>query len=134
MGRVLDYKMVDSKIVASQVQELQVISHEIQAEGMTLSQTFQVTTIIEKLSPAWKDFKNYLRHKRQEMSIEDLIIRHHIEENNKGSGKTVTHNSSEAKANFVELGQSSKFKKGNNNGKNTKMGPRKEISQRNKSL
>ena len=74
MGRFLDYKMVDSKTVVSQVQELQVILHEIHVEGMMLSETFQVAAIIEKLPPAWKDFKNYLKHKRKEMSIEDLVI------------------------------------------------------------
>ena len=38
-----------------------------------LSETFQVAAIIEKLPHAWKDFKNYLKHKQKEMSIEDLI-------------------------------------------------------------
>ena len=49
MDSFLDYKMVDSKIVVSQIQELQVILHKIHDEGMMLSETFQVTTIIEKL-------------------------------------------------------------------------------------
>ena len=49
VGRFLDYKMVDSKIVVSQVQELQVILHDIHVEGMMLSETFPVTTIIKKL-------------------------------------------------------------------------------------
>ena len=49
IGRFLDYKMVDSKTVVSQVQELQVILHEIHAEGIMLSKTFQVAAIIEKL-------------------------------------------------------------------------------------
>ena len=49
VDRFLDYRMVDSKTVVSQVQELQVILHEIHVEGMMLSKTFQVTTIIEKL-------------------------------------------------------------------------------------
>ena len=40
-----------------------------------LSETFQVTVVIEKLPPTWIDFKNYLKHKRKEMNIEDLIIR-----------------------------------------------------------
>ncbi|RVW22483.1 hypothetical protein CK203_107222 [Vitis vinifera] len=65
VGRFLDYKMVDSKTVVSQVQELQVILHEIHAEGMMLSETFQVAAVIEKLPPAWKDFKNYLKHKER---------------------------------------------------------------------
>jgi hypothetical protein len=49
VSRFLDYKMLDSKIVISQVQELQLILHEIHAEDMTLSESFQVATIIEKL-------------------------------------------------------------------------------------
>ena len=60
VSRFLDYKMVDSKSVIIQVQEIQLILHEIHAEGMYLSKTFQVAAIIEKLPPAWKDFKNYL--------------------------------------------------------------------------
>ena len=36
VGKFLDYKMLDSKIVISQVQDLQVILHDIHAEGMTL--------------------------------------------------------------------------------------------------
>ncbi|RVW13910.1 Retrovirus-related Pol polyprotein from transposon TNT 1-94 [Vitis vinifera] len=107
VGRFLDYKMVDSKTVVSQVQELQVILHEIHAEGMMLSETFQVAAIIEKLPPAWKDFKNYLKHKRKEMSIEDLIIRLRIEEDNRRSEKKGAHTLNEAKANFVEHGHKS---------------------------
>ena len=40
VGKFLDFKMVDSKTVLSQVQELQVVMHDIHAEGMTLSETF----------------------------------------------------------------------------------------------
>ena len=65
--------MVDSKTMVSQVQELQVILHETHAERMILSETFQVATIIEKLPPTWKDFKNYLKHKIKEMNIENIF-------------------------------------------------------------
>ncbi|WJZ99453.1 hypothetical protein VitviT2T_017897 [Vitis vinifera] len=132
VGRFLDYKMVDSKTVVSQVQELQVILHEIHAEGMMLSETFQVAAIIEKLPPAWKDFKNYLKHKRKEMSIEDLIIRLRIEEDNRRSEKKGAHTLNEAKANFVEHGQSSKAKTNNNKGKGSKLGPKGGISKKSK--
>ena len=106
--------MVDSKTVVSQFQELQVILHEIDVEGMLLSETFQVGAIIEKLSRVWKDFKNYLNHKRKEMSIEDLILRLRIEEDNIRFEKKGAHNPNESKANFVEHGQGSKFMKANN--------------------
>ena len=63
MGCFLDFKMLDSKTVISQVQEFQVILHKIQAERMVLSEDFQVATVIEKLPLGWKDFKNYLKNK-----------------------------------------------------------------------
>ncbi|XP_042432936.1 uncharacterized protein LOC122019546 [Zingiber officinale] len=85
VGRFLDYKMSDSKSVISQIQELQVLLQEIHSEGMTLSETFQVAAIIEKLPTGWKDFKNYLKHKRKEMNLEELVVRLRIEEANKNS-------------------------------------------------
>ncbi|GJX44598.1 retrovirus-related pol polyprotein from transposon TNT 1-94 [Tanacetum coccineum] len=114
VARFLDYKMVDSKNVISQVQDLQVLLHDIHAEGMTLSETFQVAAIIEKLPPSWVEFKNYLKHKRKEMSVEDLVVRLRIEEDNKLAQKD-TYAPDSAKANMVEhAGSSSRFNsKGN---------------------
>ncbi|KZV56992.1 hypothetical protein F511_08150 [Dorcoceras hygrometricum] len=83
VGRFLDFKMQDSNPVISQVQELHLILHGIHAEGMTLSESFQVAAIIEKLSPTWKDFKNCLKHKRKEMNVEEIIVRLRIEEDNR---------------------------------------------------
>ncbi|KAL6333744.1 hypothetical protein AAG906_028930 [Vitis piasezkii] len=103
VGKFLDFKMIDSKTVISQVQELQVILHEIHSEGMSLSDSFQVAAVIEKLPPLWKDFKNYLKHKRKEMNLEELIVRLRIEEDNRKSEKK-GNNSMEAKANVIEQG------------------------------
>nr|GFD12996.1 hypothetical protein [Tanacetum cinerariifolium] len=55
VARFLDYKMVDSKNVITQVQDLQVLLHDIHAEGMIVSEAFQVAAIIEKLPPSWKN-------------------------------------------------------------------------------
>ena len=133
MGQFLDFKMVDSKIVASQVQELQVIIHEIHAEGMVLGESFQVATVIEKLPSAWKDFENYLKHKRKEMNRDYLVVRLRIKEDNRGFDKKGAHTTIEVKANFVELGQGSKIKK-HNKGKSSKLGPKGGISKRQKFL
>ncbi|KAH9727083.1 CCHC-type domain-containing protein [Citrus sinensis] len=119
VGRFLDYKMVDSKTVISQVQELQIILSDILAEGMHSSETFQVAAIIEKLPPAWKDFKSYLKHKRKEMNIEGLVVKLRIEEDNRNAEKRGA--ISVAKANFVEHGPKNK---------NTKLGPRGGISKK----
>ena len=129
VGRFLDYKMVDSKTVVSQVQEIQVILHEIHYEGMIVSEAFQVAAIIEKLPPAWKDFKNYLKHKRKEMNVEELIVRLRIEEDNRRSDKRVS-SQSQIKANVVEYGQSFKFIKKTSKGFN--LGPKGGISKKQK--
>ncbi|XP_055806949.1 uncharacterized protein LOC129875709 [Solanum dulcamara] len=103
-GKFLDYKIDDSKTVMSQVQELQVIIHDLLAEGMIINGIFQVTALIEKLSPLWKDFKNYLKHKRKEMTLEDLIVRLRIKEDNKAAEKKARGNSTIMGANIIEDG------------------------------
>ena len=126
VGKFLDYKMLDSKIVISQVQDLQVIQHDIHVEGMSLSESFQVAAIIEKLPPLWKKFKNYLKHKRKEMRLEDLIVRLRIEEDNCASEKKAGKGIMESKANVVEQGQTSHNNKNRkHSGNGPKQGPTK---------
>ena len=124
VGKFLDYKMLDTKTVISQVQDLQVILHDIHAEGMSLSESFQVAAIIEKLPPLWKELKNYLKHKRKEMRLEDLIVRLRIEEDNRASKNKEGKGFMESKANVVEQGQTShNNKKRKHNGNDPKQGP-----------
>ena len=107
------------------------IIHEIYDEGMILGESFQVVVVIEKLPLAWKDFKNFLRHKRMEMNMEDLVVRLCIEEDNRGSDKKRPHTSTEVRPNFMELGQGSMTKK-HNKGKGSKLGPKGGVSEKQK--
>ncbi|KZV41621.1 hypothetical protein F511_15390 [Dorcoceras hygrometricum] len=50
VDKFLDYGMVDSKSLMSQVQEMQLILHDLHAEGMEMNESFQVAAVIEKLS------------------------------------------------------------------------------------
>ncbi|XP_060182875.1 uncharacterized protein LOC132612805 [Lycium barbarum] len=67
IAKFLDYKMIDSRTVGTQVQELQFIFHDLISESMVVNEAFQVVAMIEKLPHSWKDFKNYLKHKHKEM-------------------------------------------------------------------
>ncbi|GJX21866.1 retrovirus-related pol polyprotein from transposon TNT 1-94 [Tanacetum coccineum] len=129
----LDYKMDDSKTMITQVQDLQVLLHDIHAEGMTLSETFQVAVTIEKLPPSWVEFKNYLKHKRKEMSVKDLVVHLRMKRTTScGVGGRVwirnktSYTPDSAKANMVEhAGSSSKSNykaKGKGKKKNDKKG------------
>ena len=115
VAKFLDFRMVDNKTIESQVRDLELIYHEINAEGMTISESFKVAALIEKLPPSWKDFKNYLKHKRKEMTVEEVYLRLKIEEDNRkkvDGNVMVNPNVGGAKANMVELGSSSKSIKG----------------------
>ncbi|XP_070029692.1 uncharacterized protein [Nicotiana sylvestris] len=114
----LDFKMIDTRSVITQVQELQVIVHDLLTEGMVINEAFQVAAFIKKLPPLWKDFKNYLKHKRKEMTLEDLIIRLRIEEDNKNAEKKSRGNSTIIRANIVEEAPQNKKRKNASGPKN----------------
>ena len=80
VSRYLKYQMVDDKSIEMQSHEIQKIVHEIISNGMTLDEQFQIVVIIDKLPPSWKDFKNNLKHKTKEFSLESLITCLRIEE------------------------------------------------------
>ncbi|XP_073121493.1 uncharacterized protein [Henckelia pumila] len=123
VGKFLEFKMVDTKTVISQVQEFQIILHGIMTEGMMISESFQVAALIEKLSPLWKEFKKYLKHKRKEMGLEDLIVRLRIEENYHKAEIKGGKMPMEAKANLVKPNA---MKKRKHFGKDVKQGKNKK--------
>ena len=94
---------------------------------LVLSESYQVATVIHKLPPSWNSFKMYLMFKNKEMTLEMLITKLQIEEQNQRKGKTM-HSSLVPKANVVEQGQSSGNKKKvlgrhANKGKDSKLRP-----------
>ncbi|XP_027060865.1 uncharacterized protein [Coffea arabica] len=49
IGKFLKYVMVDSKPVTKQVEEIQILMHELHGQGCSINEHFQVGAIIEKL-------------------------------------------------------------------------------------
>jgi hypothetical protein len=68
---------------------------------MSLSESFQVVAIIQKISSSWKNSKNYLKHRGNKIRIEDLILRLRIEKNDKLTKKRIN-SSSALKVNVME--------------------------------
>ncbi|PHT59574.1 hypothetical protein CQW23_01937 [Capsicum baccatum] len=66
---------------------------------------------IEKLPPLWKDFKNYLKHKCKEITIEDHIVRLRIEEDNKAAERKSKENSTINGAHIIEDDQNNSKKR-----------------------
>ncbi|KAF3628703.1 putative glucan endo-1,3-beta-glucosidase A-like [Capsicum annuum] len=69
---------------------------------LVVNEAFQVIVIIEKLPPMGKSFKNYLKHKRKEMTVEDLIVRLCTKEDNKAAERRSKETSVMSGENIVE--------------------------------
>ncbi|XP_015895329.1 uncharacterized protein LOC107429192 [Ziziphus jujuba] len=121
VGKFLDYMMVDTKPLMSQVHELQVLIQELLAEGMIINEAFQVACMIEKLPLSWSDFRNYLKHKRKEIDMETLVSKLHIEDDNRRFDRRSI--KATVKANVVEHRSSSKSQK-KKPGMSSKLGPK----------
>ena len=76
-----------------------------------MNDAFQAAAIVEKLLPLWKDFKNCLKHKCKEMTVEDLIVRLHIKEDNKAAERRSKGNSTINGAHIVENDQNNSKKR-----------------------
>ncbi|XP_070034413.1 uncharacterized protein [Nicotiana tomentosiformis] len=79
--------------------------------SMVINEAFEVPAFIEKLPPMLKDFKNYLKHKRKEKKLEDLIVSLRIGEETKVVEKKSRGNSTIMGTNIVEEATTSKRRK-----------------------
>ncbi|KAL6559804.1 hypothetical protein OROGR_004921 [Orobanche gracilis] len=58
------YKMVDSRSVIEQYNELLRILGQFKLHNMKMDESIAVSSLIDKLPPSWKDFKHNLKHQK----------------------------------------------------------------------
>ena len=73
-----------------------------------MDETIIVSSIVDKLSSSWKDTKRTLKHKKEEMSLEELANHLRIEEELRVHDESKEHVS---KIHIVEDGKSSQSAK-----------------------
>ncbi|GJR78682.1 zinc finger, CCHC-type containing protein [Tanacetum coccineum] len=98
-----NYKMTDSRPVMEQYDELLGIVGRFTQHKMNMDVAIQVSCIIDKLPPSWKDFKNTLKHLKEELTIVELGSHLCIEESlkmyNDNKGKRKHHNNTKSDPN-----------------------------------
>ncbi|GJR79712.1 zinc finger, CCHC-type containing protein [Tanacetum coccineum] len=68
VSNFINYKMTDSRPVLEQYNELLgILQHK-----MNMDESIQVSCIIDKLPPSWKDFKHTLKHLKDELTLVEL--------------------------------------------------------------
>jgi len=73
MKQFHDYRMVDDHHIVEQAHEIQAPAKELKIFGCVLPDKFVAGCIIAKLPPTWTNFATYLKHKKQEFGITELI-------------------------------------------------------------
>ncbi|KAE8681800.1 Serine/threonine-protein kinase ICK [Hibiscus syriacus] len=101
-------KKYDEKSIMDQDHDYENLVADIIAEGMQMCDVLQANVLIEKLPKSWSDYRNSLKHKKREISLEELVGHMKIEEANRLKDKVTNSLSNlSLKANLVE----SRFKK-----------------------
>ncbi|GJV33669.1 hypothetical protein Tco_1394069 [Tanacetum coccineum] len=75
-----NYKMTDSRPVLGQYNELLGILGRFTQHNMNMDESIQISCIIDKLPPSWKDFKHTLKHLKEKLTLIELGSHLRIEE------------------------------------------------------
>ncbi|GKB65556.1 hypothetical protein Tco_0921742 [Tanacetum coccineum] len=75
-----NYKMIDSRPVIEQYNELLGILRRFTQHKMNMDEAIEVFCIIDKLPPSWKDFKHTLKHLKEELTRVELSSHLRIKE------------------------------------------------------
>ena len=129
VGNWLRFQMVDDKPIMEQVHVYENLVTEVLNEGMKMCEILQANVLLEKFPPLWNDYRNQLKHKKRDLSLQELISHMRTEEANRLKDKQNSNSTSSVKVNLVESGGTSKNR---NNGKeeNVKDHQRKNFTPR----
>ncbi|XP_074302971.1 uncharacterized protein LOC141637311 [Silene latifolia] len=68
------FMMADGKPIMEQVHVYENLCADVVNEGMKLDDTFVANVLLEKFPPSWSDYKNHLKHKKKDPSLQELLI------------------------------------------------------------
>uniref|UniRef100_A0A453DI94 CCHC-type domain-containing protein n=1 Tax=Aegilops tauschii subsp. strangulata TaxID=200361 RepID=A0A453DI94_AEGTS len=108
-----DYKMVNNRSVVEQAHEIQCIVKELELLKCVLPDKFVAGCMIAKLPPSWRNFATTLKHKRQEISVENMIASLDVEEKARAKDTTEKGGEVQPTANMVQ-----RYPQNKNKGKN----------------
>ncbi|KAK3017688.1 hypothetical protein RJ639_004055 [Escallonia herrerae] len=80
VSKFFDYKMVDGRSVMEQFNVIKSILDRYSQHKLALDEFIVVTSIIDKLPPSWKNFKNSLKHRKEDINLDELGTHLRIEE------------------------------------------------------
>ncbi|KAK2998599.1 hypothetical protein RJ639_024419 [Escallonia herrerae] len=110
ISKLFDFRMVDIKSIITQIHELQMIMNLIISKGHSLDDSFQVSTIISKLSLASKECHKELKQKKDAITMQEWAKYIQVEENSQNLDRLELKDDKSSKALVVDHGSSSGIK------------------------
>ena len=97
-----NFRMVNNRSVVEYAHEIQVLVKELELLKCPLPDKFVAGCIIAKLPSSWRDFTTILKHKRQEISVENLIASLDVEEKARAKDASEKGGEGTSSANMVQ--------------------------------
>lgn len=110
VGNWLRFQMLDDKSIMEQVHQYENLVGDILNEGMKMCEILQANVLLEKFPPSWSDYRNQLKHKKRDLSLQELINHMKTEEANRLKDKHVLHSVNSVNANVVEFADQNRSK------------------------
>ncbi|KAH0709267.1 hypothetical protein KY284_010694 [Solanum tuberosum] len=98
----IKFQMVDNKPIMEQVHEYENLTADIFNVDMKMCEIFQANILLEKFPPSWSDYRNQLKHKEKNLTLQELISHMRTEEVNRLKDKLETLSLNSCKVNLVE--------------------------------
>ncbi|KAL0364179.1 UNVERIFIED_CONTAM: hypothetical protein Sangu_0515500 [Sesamum angustifolium] len=102
------FQIVDGKSIMDQVHDYENIVADVLNEDMKMCEILQANVLLKKFPPSWNEYRNHLKHKKRDLTLQELISHMRTEEANRLNDKKMSNSSFSIKANLVEPSESSK--------------------------
>ncbi|KAL0423237.1 UNVERIFIED_CONTAM: hypothetical protein Sradi_0858500 [Sesamum radiatum] len=69
----LQDQIVDGKPIMDQIHEYENLVANVLNEDIKMCEILQANVLLEKLPPSWNDYRIHLKHKKSDLTIQELI-------------------------------------------------------------
>jgi hypothetical protein len=97
-----DFRRVNNRSVVEQAHEIQILVKKLELLNYSLPDKFVAGCMIAKLPSSWRNFATSLKHRRQEISVENLIASLDVEEKSQAKDATEKGGEDHSSTNMVQ--------------------------------
>ncbi|XP_070010770.1 uncharacterized protein [Nicotiana sylvestris] len=83
VGKWIKFQMVNHKPIMEHVHEYENMTAAVLNEGMDMCKILQANVLLEKFPPSWSDYRNQLKHKKKNLTLQELISHMRTKEANR---------------------------------------------------